>query len=306
MARRPEGGVGGRGEGGSRRGPRLPCPAGVAGGPRPSPPSSPAHPPLVYMFSRGCWAAPGTGHGLAGRRWVSLAGGGGGCQCTVPPGTRPGGHAGRGAGRSLCRGLLPRLLWASTKAGRLVCAPPSMLHSWVSPSCCGPRGALERRRRAAGRQRALRVGGRLGALGARLCLPQLWRPSPGCRGPFGGAGAGLLPFWPASGRPRTGGEGGGGRRGGGTGGSPQSPPRPLAPPPGGRGLAAWWFPSRGARRRQGGRSLPLPPSIFLMPDPRSGPRSGPPLSSFPPRGAGWPGGGRGGRRVLGAAVEVSG
>ena len=139
------------------------CPAlraaflGVAVLLRPSPPSSPAHPPGVYMFSRGCRAAPGAGHGLAGRRWASLAGDWvGGCQCAVPQGARPGGPAGQGAGRSLCRGLFHRLLGAGTKAGRFVCAPPSVPHSWVSPFCCGPRGAPERWSRADSRQQAPR------------------------------------------------------------------------------------------------------------------------------------------------------
>ena len=156
VAPRPEEGVGGRGEGKSRRGFSPPCPGGVALGPRPSPPSSQAHPPWVYVFSRGCPGSPGAGRSLVSCRWVSLAGGGGGCQCALPPGTRLGGFAGRGAGISPCRGLFPRLLRAGTKAGRFVCAPPSMLHSWVSPICCGPRGALERWCRAAGRQQALR------------------------------------------------------------------------------------------------------------------------------------------------------
>ena len=93
--------MGGRGEGGPRRCSQAPCPRGVARGPRPSPPSSPAQPRLVYTFSRGRRAALGAGRGLVGRRWVSLAGGG---------------------GVSLCRGLFPRLPRAGTKAGRLVCA----------------------------------------------------------------------------------------------------------------------------------------------------------------------------------------
>ena len=103
----------------------------VARCPQPSPPSSPAHPRWVYTFSRGCQAAPGARRSLVGRRWVSLAGGGwgGGCQCAVPLGARPVGSAGWGAGRSLCRGLFPKF----TKARRFVHAPPSMLHSRVSP-----------------------------------------------------------------------------------------------------------------------------------------------------------------------------
>ena len=97
--------------------------------------------------------------------------------------------------------------------------------------------------------------------------------------------------------------GGGGEGGGGGVGVPRSPsPGPLAPPLGGRGGAAWWVRSRGASRRIGGRTLPPPPSIFCVPDPRAGSRLGPPLASLPPRGAGGPGweGGGGGRRFASA------
>ena len=85
--------------------------------------------PWVYMFSRGCRAVVG------GSAW---RGGGGGCQCAVPPGACLGGPAGRGTGRSLCRGSFPRLLRAGTKAGRFVCAPRSMLHYLVSPAHGAP------------------------------------------------------------------------------------------------------------------------------------------------------------------------
>ena len=91
-ARGPEGGSGGRGEGGRAVAPHLPPSGGWPVAPGPDPPSSPAHPPQVHLFGRGRWAAPGAGRGLAGRRWVSLAGGGGGAAC-VPssPEVRPGG-----------------------------------------------------------------------------------------------------------------------------------------------------------------------------------------------------------------------
>ena len=102
VARRPGGGVGGREEGGPRRCSPPPCPGGVARSSRPCPPSSPAHPPWVHTFSRGCRAALGAGRGLVGRGRVSVAGGGG--------------------ERPLCRGLLPRLPRAGTKAGLFVCA----------------------------------------------------------------------------------------------------------------------------------------------------------------------------------------
>ena len=177
---RPLRGEGGRpfGLGGGRR-PAPPWPAGRRGqwggegsagppwfltplarrdGPWPpaqSPSFSSAPPRGIYVQpglagSLGCRARPGRPSlGQPG-------GGGGGCQRAVPPGARQGGSAGWGAGRSLCRGLYPRLPRASTKARRFVSAPPSILHSWMSPFCCRPQGALERWRRAAGRQRALR------------------------------------------------------------------------------------------------------------------------------------------------------
>ena len=126
--------------------------------------------PPGYIRSTGVGGQPR----VPGAAWSAVGGaawrgGGGGCQRAVPPGARQGGSAGWGAGRSLCRGLYPRLPRASTKARRSVCAPPSILHSWMSPFCCSPQGAFERWRRAAGRQRALRgwVGGRLGALSPR-------------------------------------------------------------------------------------------------------------------------------------------
>ena len=127
------GGIGGERGGGARRGSPPPRPAGVACGPRPSPPSAPAHPPWVYAFSRGCWAAPGAGRGLVGRRWVSLpGGGGGGCQCALPPGARPGGSAGWGRGGFFAAvsspappGLAPRRVASSASC------PPCCI-----PGCC--------------------------------------------------------------------------------------------------------------------------------------------------------------------------
>ena len=243
--RRPRGPQAGGGSGRERGGGAVPwfptpLPWGVAPGPRPSSASSPAHSPWVYAFSWGCWAAPGAGRGLLGHRLGQPGGGGGGgCQCAVPPGARLGGSAGSGAGRSLCRGLFPRLPRAGTKAGRFVCALPSMLHSWVSSFRCGPWGPPERWRRATGRQRAPRelVGGLLGALGARPRWPRLWRPSPPrpSRG-GGGAAASLAGLRPSSGR------GGGG--GGGGGGFPAVPP---------------WSPGVATRQsRGGGLVVPVP------------------------------------------------
>ena len=153
VARRPEGGVGVRGEGGPRRGSPPPCPGGLALGLRPSPPSSLANPPWVYMFSWGCQGVPGAWRGLVGRRWVSLAGGGGAASAPYPRGLARGAPRGGGRGglfAAVCSPAYPG------RAPRRVALSAPMLHSWVSLFCCGPRGALERWRRAAGRQRALR------------------------------------------------------------------------------------------------------------------------------------------------------
>ena len=205
------GGVGAEGRGGA---PWFPASLLRGGGlwPRPSPPSSPAQPPQVYLFGPGRWAAPGPGRGLAGRRWVSLAGGGGG---GLPPGglprsifpPSPGGH--QGGSLRLCPAL-----------------HTALAHVRVPPSRCGPQGAFERRRRAASLLRALRewAGGRLRALGVQQRLLRLWHPPLGVAGPSGGGrptglvwgGAGLLPPWLAFGCPRAGGREGG--RGGGEGG----------------------------------------------------------------------------------------
>ena len=147
-ARRPGGGVGAeRGGGGGAAIPCPPVPGGWA-------------PPLGILVQPGLPGSRG--------RWVRH-------------GRLPAGQCGGGGGwRSLCHGLLPPALPGWTP--RLAASPA---HSWVPPSRRGPR----RRRRAAGRQRVMQecVGGRLGALGARLRSPLLWRPPLGCRGPLGGA-----------------------------------------------------------------------------------------------------------------------
>ena len=103
-ARRPGGEQGGIGGGGGTA-PLLPAPlpCGVARGPRPCHPSSPACPPGVCTCSRGCRAAVGAERGLVGRWWVSVAGRGGG-------------------GRSPHPGPLPRLPQAGPRVGRFVCA----------------------------------------------------------------------------------------------------------------------------------------------------------------------------------------
>ena len=131
------------------------------------------------------------------------------------------------------------------------------------------------------------MGGRPGALGARPRSPRLWRPPPWVPRPSRG---GCAPADPLPGlRPSAGRGGGRGGKGGGGGGVPRSPPmvpwrRPPAvagEQPGGSGPGGPAANGRGA----------LVPRPLLVPDPPAGSRSGPPLSSLPPRVAGWPGGG---------------
>ena len=132
--RRPRGPQAGGGEwGGEDRGGRaaVPQPPPLGGwpvAPRPCPPSSLAHPPWVYTFGWGCRAAVGARRGLVGRRWVSVAGG-------------EGGEGGLFA--AVCSPAFP---------GRPPMRAASSAHSWVPRFLCGPR----RRRRAAGRHRAMR------------------------------------------------------------------------------------------------------------------------------------------------------
>ena len=229
MARRPGGGVGGRGEGGPRRCSPHPCPGGVARGPRPCLPSSPAHPPWVYTFSRGYRAAVGAGRGLVGRRWVSVAGGGG--QVSLPrsaPPPSPGRHQG-GPIRLHIPGCRRSVAAHSAGAEQPV----------GSGQCRSECGRLARgyARRGCG----------VPPLGAAAL-------SGGVRGrrlsgqPLAAHGTGLGNV----------GDGGVGARGG----SPQSPRGPLAPSPDGRGAEAWWFWSRGTSRRLEGRTLPPPYQPF--------------------------------------------
>ena len=261
-------------------------------------------PPLGIYVQPGLPAAPGAGRGLVGRRRVSLAGGGGGGAASAP---YPRGLA-RGAPRGGGRGGLFAAVCSPAFPGR---APRRVASSAPRPQCCIP--GCRRSAAAHGVPLSARAGGTAGMSGrliggtwhvARLAAAvasPLWVPRPsrgGC-----GAAASLAGLWLSAGR---GGGGRGGGRGGGEKGFPQSHPCPLASPAGSQGGAAWWFRSWGASRRRGGRTLPPPPSTLWVPDPCAGPPSGPLLSSLSPRGAGWPGGGGEGRRVLGAAVRVSG
>ena len=94
-----------------------------------------ASPPAACL----AWAvwqprAPGAVWPAAGR---SVWRGGGWSVRRLSSGARPGGPAGRGAGKSLCCGPSPRPPRAGTKAGRFVIPPPSKLH-WLSSACRRP------------------------------------------------------------------------------------------------------------------------------------------------------------------------
>ena len=238
MARRPEGGLGVRGEGG----PVVPHPPALGRWPvAPGPvPFLLRQTPPGYIRSAGVTESSGR----RARPWSAVGGsawrgGGGAVSAPYPRGLarrapRDGGRGGLFA--AVCSPAYPG------RALRRVVLSAPMPHTLPSPCRCGPRGALECWHRAAGRQWALRelVCGRVGALGARLRSPRLWRPP----GRFGG-GAGPPPPRPASGRPRAG--GGGGREGrGGEGGLPAVCPWSPGVAPRSRGEAAWWFRSRGA------------------------------------------------------------
>ena len=290
--------MGGKGQGGACRGSPPPYPG--QGGPW-----RPARffffsgaPPLGIYLQPGLPRSPGR-QARSGRSSVGQPGGGGG---GLPVRRTPGGSLGGPRGVGGGEATLPR--------------------SVSPPSPGGHQGGLIRLRptlHAAflGAAVPLRPVGRPGAPGAELlagsghCGSE-WAadwghlargcgrcgcgsPPPGCRGPLGGgcgAAASLAGVRLSAGRR-------GGRRGGVRRGSPQSPPGPLASPPSGCGGGGLVVPVPGGQPPTGGaRSSPAP----LHP---SGPRSGPLLSSLSPRSAGWPGGG-GGRRVLRAAVRVSG
>ena len=257
-------GAGGGGCGGARlAGPAAP-PEGVA-----VPPGGGWTPPLP----RGGWRAGAPAGRRRGGNWGGR--GGGERRCPLPPwsrqvGTPPGYIRSAGAARQpLALGAAwPAAggsVWRGGGGGgrglfAAVCSLPpspgghqqaaSPAHSWVPPFRRGPR----RRRRAAGRQRVMRkcVGGRPGALGARLRSPLLWRPPLGWRGPLGGARG-----CRSSDRLGAGGRGGGGM--GGRGGSPQSPPVPLAPPRHCRGGGGGASGPGGPAADWGGVPVPRPP-----------------------------------------------
>ena len=246
VACRPEGGVGDA--------PWFPTPLpwGVARGPRPSPPPSLAHLSWVYMFSRGCRAAPSAGRGLAGRRWVSLAGGGGAASAPYPRG--PVRVAPRGGGR----GGLFAAVCSPAFSGR---APRRVASSVPRPPCC----ITGCRRSAAAHWAPLSAGAEL-PLSSRHCGSE-WAahwghsvrgcarrgvgvPPLGAAALSGGMRGRRLPGRP----PAIRGPGGGG----GGGGSPQSPPGPPAPPPGGPGGWPGGSGPRGPAADGGSHSSPAP------------------------------------------------
>ena len=135
---------------------------GLACSPRPRPPLmaggvAPRVPPCCVL-GRGCSAAPGARRGLAGLRWVSLVGGAGSVGAPLLVGSPAGGPRVAGGGGSLCLRLS-------------ICPPPGGHQGGPFRRCpvprtaparvrvplpgCGPRGALARRRRAAGLPRVL-------------------------------------------------------------------------------------------------------------------------------------------------------
>ena len=217
--RGPQAGGGSVGERGLGVAPWFLTPLPPGGGPwtPAQSPSFPGAPPLGIYVQLGLLGSPGRRARPARPSVGQPGGGGGGCQRAVPPGARLGDSAGQGAGRSLCRGLFPRLLGAGTKAGHLVCAPPSVLHFWVHLFRCGPQGALERRRRAAGRQWGLRHGRLTGGTRRAAALPSAVASPPLAAAALPGGVRGRRPPGrpPAVHGPR-GGEGGGG--------DPRSPP----------------------------------------------------------------------------------
>ena len=238
-ARRPGGGIGGeRGGGGAPRFP-TPQPLGVGLWPPSQSPFFPGAPPSVYTFSQGCQAALGAGRGLVGRRWVSLAGGGGGrgLSAAVCPPAFPG-RAPRRAALSA-----PRPPCRIPGCHRSVAARGASAELPVGRGHCGSEWAADRGRLSRGCARR------------RCGVPPL-----GAAALSGGCEAAASPA--GTGRPRAGGgEGGGGGWGGG--GVPRNPPLvPWRRPPtaaGGRPGGS----GPGGRAADGGGALfPRPPPPF--------------------------------------------
>ena len=231
VARRPGGGVGGRGEGGPRRCSPPPCPRGGPWPPSLSPFFSGA-PPLGIHVRPGLPGGRGR-RARPGRPPVGQCGGGG------------------GGGRSRRHGLPQGLPQAGNKAGRFVCAfLGAAVPLW-------PTAPAESRRSAAGIAgvcgRSTGGAWRAAALAAALASPP-WVQRPHRQG------AGPPSLRPASGRSRAGGEGGEGGGGGWEGGGvPRSPPLdPWRPPrrPRGGGLVV---PVPGGQPPTGGaHSSPAP------------------------------------------------
>ena len=148
-----------RGEwGGEGRGGRTVVPRPLPWGGDPWPPGqSPffsGAPPLGIYVQPGLPASPGP-RARPGRPSVGQPGrgGGGAASASYPRGLAWGAPQGRGRGGPFAAVCPPA---HAGRAPRRVASAAPMLHFWLSLCRCGPRGALERWRRAAGRQRALR------------------------------------------------------------------------------------------------------------------------------------------------------
>ena len=235
---RPEGGVGGRGEGGSRRGSRPPCPGGWPVAPGPVPTRRRRTPP-GYICSAGGARQPRAPGAVGGSAW---RGGG------LPVRRTPLGPV-RGAPRGGGRGGLFAAVCSPAFSGRAKSWVASSVHR---PPCCIPRSRCS----AAAHGVPLSAGAEL-PVGSRHCGSEWaadwghWARGSsrrGCGAPSLGAAAlservrgrrlpGRLPAVRGPGGERGG-------EGGGEGGFHAVPP--WSPSPGGRGGAAWWFRSRGA------------------------------------------------------------
>ena len=155
----------------------------VAPGPRPPLMAGGVAPriPPCRVLVPGCLAAPGAGRGLAGRRWVN-PGGGGRFVPRPSSGARLGGPGGRGPAGSIP--LPPPGRYQGGPLQRCPVPRTARARVRVPPPGFGPRGALARRRRAAGLPRLLWewAGSWLGARGVRA----KWRPSRGAAALSGG------------------------------------------------------------------------------------------------------------------------
>ena len=226
-ARRPERGVGGRREGGSRRGSPPACPWGWPVAPGPAP-FRRRRTLSGYICSAGVARQPQAPGAVDASAWR----GQGSCRCAVPPGAHPGSPAGRGAGRSLCRGLFSAFSGqAQSPVASSVPHPPCCI-SWCFRSAAAHAAPLSAGAELpfgsghCGSEWAANSGHSARGRACRGC----GAPPPGCRAPLRGGAGPPLPGRPPAVRGPGGGRGGGG--GGGGGRVPHSPPLvPVRRPP---------------------------------------------------------------------------